>query len=436
MSSHDHGAEREAVPPWFWPLHVFFRSQASGGILLLIATVAALIWANSPWAGSYHHVLATPISFGWGEWLVAMALEHWINDVVMAVFFLAVGLEIKRELLVGELASWRQAALPVIAALGGMVVPALLFAVANAGTPTLRGWAIPTATDIAFAIGILSLLGSRVPLGLKVFLTALAIADDLGAVVVIAVFYAGHIDAAWLAAAVAMTLVAWAAGRAGIRHPVAWAGMGILLWVCVHASGVHATIAGVALAAVIPAGSAATRRQAELLRDGLQQNRPDLLTVPVIRQLEHECRSALSPLDRFEHALRPWVAFVIMPVFALANAGVTVDATTGSAVLSTVTVGIVAGLVLGKPIGVCLGTYAAIRWCGSSLPSGATWSSVAAVSLFAGIGFTMSLFVSGLAFADQPEAIAQAKLGILIGSAIAGTAGILVFLLSNRGSSS
>jgi len=381
----------------------FARQEASGGILLIACTAVALIWANSPWSGSYFHLWHTDPSFGFGGSLLSKPLHFWINDGLMALFFLLVGLEIKRETLVGELASFRKAALPIAAALGGMIVPAGLYALFNQSGPGAAGWGIPMATDIAFALGVLALLGDRVPVSLKVFLAALAIADDIGAVLVIAFFYTAQIS--WISLAVGgLFFVALiAANRAGARHPLIYVALGLGLWVAFWQSGIHATVAGVLLATTIPARHRDNSVHAE------------------------------SPMLRFEHALMPWNKYVIMPVFALANAGVLLGAGAARSLADPIGVGVICGLVLGKPIGIVLFSSLATRSRIATMLDGISWRQIVGVGLLGGIGFTMSLFIANLAFGDAP-ALETAKVAILAASVISGAAGaVVLFRTGPRG---
>jgi len=423
------------------PFQEFAGRETSGGILLLACAVVALVWANSPWAHLYTALWHTPLMVGFGDFTLNHDLHFWVNDALMAVFFFVVGLEIKRELLAGELASPRQAALPILAALGGVVVPALLYTLLNASGPGARGWGIPMATDIAFAIGVMALLGDRVPLGLKVFLTALAIVDDIAAVLVIAVFY--RADLAWGALGIAALclLLALAANRLGVRHPLLYALIGAVLWITVLQSGIHATIAGVLLAFVIPSRTAINQR--EFLEHGravldhfetAAQTGPfnilsDIEQQTAVEALEDACEKVQPPLHRLEQALHPWVTFLIMPLFALANAGVSLSGDLGKMMIQPVTLGVVLGLVLGKPIGVTLASWLAVRSGLASLPENVSWRHVHGAGWLAGIGFTMSLFMTGLAFTDD-EHLTAAKLGILIASLIAGVVGSVILIRS------
>ena len=420
----------------------FIRAETAGGIVLLACAALALAWANSPWASTYHGLWQIKLTVGPPGFALSETLLHWINDGLMAVFFFVVGLEIKREALVGELAAPRQAALPVAAALGGMLVPAALYAAVNADGPGARGWGIPMATDIAFALGALALLGRRAPTGLKVFLTALAIVDDLGAVLVIALFYTAQLSWAALAAAAGFLIALVAANLGHARHPVVYALLGLGLWVAFLQSGVHATIAGVLLALAIPArtrvDTASFLERGRALVDAFgrsgHQGRGILTNAgqqAALAELEMLTEGVQTPLQRLEHALRPWVAFAIVPLFALANAGVALGGV-GEALAQPVTLGVVLGLVLGKQVGVTLGAWLAVRAGVASLPDGIHWRHVYGASWLAGIGFTMSLFVGTLAFGGGPL-LDAAKVGILAASLIAGVVGWLFLHLGAPG---
>ena len=376
----------------------FIASESIGGVVLAAAALLALIVSNSslgPWYESFLH-LRTEIRFA-NDWLV-LSKPHslWVNDLWMAVFFFLVGLEIKRELLDGELASVKQAVLPATAAIGGMLMPALIYAAINRADPiALRGWAVPTATDIAFALGILMLLGSRVPASLKVFLTAVAIIDDLGAIVVIAVFYTDKLSLPMLLAAGVGVAALFGLNRARVMSVGPYVIVGLVVWVCVLKSGIHATLAGVATALAIP------------LRNP----------------------NGGSPLQAAEHALHPWVAFAVLPMFAFANAGVSLHGVSLSTLLLPVPLGIAAGLVAGKAIGVFGAAWLMVRFAGASVPSGASWTQFFGVCLLCGVGFTMSLFIGGLAFEGQgAEFETQLKLGVLGGSLVAAVLGVTVML--------
>jgi len=365
----------------------FVALESASTIVLLAATVVALVLANSTLRDAYQHALHLPLSLGIGAFQLEMSLHHFVNDALMAIFFLLVGMEIKRELALGELSSPSRAALPAVGALGGMLLPAAIYAALHAGTPTLRGWGIPMATDIAFAVAALGVFGARVPSGLKIFLLALAIIDDIGAVLVIAVFYSSELALPFLGAAAAGLALCGILGRTGVRSYGVYLGIGALVWYATYRSGIHATIAGVALGLLTPA-----------------------------RPLGGSDR---SPIDDLEHRLHGWVAFVIMPVFALANAGVSLDTSSlGDASAQRVALGVALGLLLGKPVGVTLAAWLAVRLRIAQLPSGVTWPQVVGAGLLAGIGFTMALFIGALAF-DEGPLVAGAKLGTLAASALA-----------------
>ena len=421
------------------PFQEFAGRETSGGILLLACTVVALAWANSPWAHSYRDLWHTSFSIGFASLNLSKELHFWVNDALMAVFFFVVGLEIKREVLAGELASPRQAALPIIAALGGVLVPALIYSAFNANGPGARGWGIPMATDIAFVIGVMALLGDRVPLGLKVFLTALAIVDDIAAVLVIALFYTA--DLAWGALGIAALclVLAFAANRLGVRHPLPYALIGVILWMTVLQSGVHPTLAGVLLAFMIPSRTAVNQR--DFLQHGravldhfekAAQTEPldilsDIEQQIAVGALEDACEKVQPPLHRLEQALHPWVTFAIMPLFALANAGVSLSGDFWKVLAQPITIGVVLGLVLGKPIGVMLASWLAVRSGLACLPENVSWRHIHGAGWLAGIGFTMSLFMTGLAFTDDAH-LTVAKLGILVASLCAGIVGSAILL--------
>jgi len=424
------------------PFQRFFSTSASGGVVLLVCCVVALGWANSPWAAAYHHLWETVVTVGAPGFGLSLPLHAWVNDGLMAIFFFLVGLEIKREVLVGELATRRSATLPVAAALGGMIVPAALYASINTGGPGSAGWGVPMATDIAFALGILALLGDRVPASLRVFLAALAIADDLGAVLVIALFYTSAISWASLAGAGIVLVLLLGLNRAGARRPFTYALLGAVLWFLMLKSGIHATIAGVLLALTVPARTRISEEEflakAEAsLAEFRAADEPgtNVLTNQghqhALQSLESAADEAQAPLQRMEHALHGIVAFVIMPIFALANAGVTLGDDAGMALTSPIAVGVAMGLLLGKPIGITLASFIAVRSGAADLPSGSTWMHVHGVAWLGGIGFTMSLFIAGLAFAS-PALLDVAKLGILGASTVAGIVGFLMLRFSRK----
>lgn len=378
-------------------LRDFLKEESAGGVVLMIAAAAALILANSPLAGFYAAVLNAEIALTVSGSGIEKPALLWINDGLMAVFFFLIGLEVKREVLTGQLSSWKQSSLPLFAALGGMILPALVFAAINWNSPeNLAGWAIPAATDIAFALGILALLGSRVPVALKALLLAIAVIDDIGAIVIIALFYTPGVELAMLAAAAAVLVTLALIGRAKVGSSLPYVLLGIALWFFVLKSGVHATLAGVALAMTVPLTS----------------------------------RTGKDVLERMEHALHPWVAFLVVPIFALANAGVSFAGIELSAFAAPLPLGIALGLFLGKQLGIVGFAWLAVKTGIASLPDGIAWRQVYGLSLIAGIGFTMSLFIGNLAF-TTPEQLAAVKLGVLSGSLISALGGI--FLLRSTG---
>lgn len=427
-------AVAQIIRPLVQPFTEFFRREAAGGIVLLISAVLALVLANTEWgpARYFPALWDEHLRISLSSFVLDKSLLHWINDGLMAIFFLIVGLEIKREVLDGELASVRQAALPIMGALGGMLIPALVYYLLNRGTPTAGGWGIPMATDIAFALAVLQLLGPRVPLGLKVFLTALAIVDDLGAVLVIAGFYTQDLH---------LTYLYWALGTWGIllllnalRIPSLWLylPLGAVLWYFMLESGVHATLAGVLLAIAVPSR--------------ISQNRPDLLRLlddrlrilrneahgtnadprTISEELEHLAETISSPAQKLEQRLHSVVSFGIIPLFAFANTSLTIDTNVFGQLISPLGLGILAGLVLGKPLGIGALSWAAVRLGWASLPPNVSWRHLWGAGILGGIGFTMSLFVTLLALGEHSEGEAVAKLAILLASLLAGTVGYLL----------
>lgn len=449
------GADRDRLdPPMTAPARIrpllvplaafrrFARLEAAGGMLLLGCAILALVWANSPWAPRYFGIWQAYLRIGFEGFGIEESLLHWINDGLMAVFFFVVGLEIKRELLAGELATPRQAALPMAAAVGGMLVPAGIYMALNAGGEAAAGWGIPMATDIAFALGVLMALGDRVPTSLKVFLTALAIVDDLGAILVIALFYSGDLAWGWLAFGGVSLLGLIALNGGGVRHAVPYGALGVLLWVAFLHSGIHATVAGVLAAATIPATARIdgleflNRGRAYLADFGRATDEPNLRLMShgqqdALHALEETIEEVSTPLQKLEHSLHPWVTFFILPVFALANAGVAIEGSVAAMVTEPIGLGIVLGLVVGKQVGVTLFAWLAVRFGLADLPGDVRWIQIYAVAWLAGIGFTMSLFIAGLAFGEGSALLAGAKLSILIASVAAGIVGWL--LLSRTG---
>lgn len=410
------------------PIQAFLHTEAAGGVILLACAVAALALANSPLSEGYRAVLTAPLGLRAGPLEAEFTLAAFVNDGLMTVFFFVVGMEIKRELAVGELRTLRQALLPLVGALGGMVVPAAVFLAFNWGTPAAAGWGVPMATDIAFCVGVLTMLRSRVPYALVVFVTALAIFDDIGGILVIAFFYGHGLHPAWLALAGGATAVLVLMARGSVRSPVAYAAVGALLWYALHHGGIHATIAGVITGLAIPAR--APRPSRSVLRD-LSAHAAELLRKPedeeldsaAIAEMEERLEEIESPLTRLVHGLHPWVAFGIMPVFALANAGVDLRALEPAQLVGPVAVGTGLALFAGKQIGIFAITWLAVRAGLAPMPGGASAAKLLGVSAVAGIGFTVALFIAGLAFAQSPEVLDQAKVGILGGSLVAGLAG-------------
>lgn len=419
------------------PIQRFVHAEASSGVLLVAAALAAIAWANSPWSDAYHDLWEAKLTFDLNFVSVTEDVRHLVNDGAMTLFFFVVGLEIKRELLRGELASVRRATLPIAAAAGGMILPASIYLAWNAGGAGEHGWGIPMATDIAFAVGVLALAGPRVPTSLKVFLLALAIVDDLGAILVIALFYTDsvHLEPLLWGGAVLGLIVASRAG--GVWSILYYVIPGVLFWLAVLESGVHATLAGVVLAFLTPAGPVPRREEyhsslrdmiddlARADREGRREE-ADLITSDIDRLTDNR----EPPLDRLESALHPWASFLVVPLFALANAGLELswDSLVDSAT-SGVSLGILAGLVLGKPLGIALFSWLAVRTGLAALPDGARWRDIWAIGLLAGIGFTVSLFISGLAF-DSAELADRAKVGILGASLVAGVAGFAAVRLT------
>lgn len=418
------------------PFVRFARMESAGGILLLASTIAALVWANSRWEHSYEAIWHAQASLGFGPFFLSESRHEWINDGLMSVFFFLVGLEIKREVLIGELSSLRQAAFPFIAALGGTIVPALFYILVARSGEASKGWGIPMATDIAFALGVLALLGDRVPLSLKVFVTALAIVDDIIAVLVIAIFYTAEIHYISLAAGLALVALSFGANLLGIRRPAVYAVIGLFVWFAVLQSGVHATVAGVLLAFTIPARTYLDRdhflNRCRKLLDRFEAAPPDSHEAhSTIHTLELQCELVESPLHRIEHLLQPWVSFLIMPLFALANAGVRIWGNTLAAVHHPVSLGVALGLFVGKPIGIWLFARLSAFVNLATPPAEVSWVRVFGASWLCGIGFTMSLFIATLAFGEGPL-LAMSKIGTLAGSLAAGLCGS-IFLLRRSG---
>jgi NhaA family Na+:H+ antiporter len=425
----------------------FFAHPSLPIALLLGATVVALVWANSPFAASYRALVDMPLGVSFGDAALKKPLVLWINDGLMGIFFFLVGLEIKREVLVGELSNVRKAALAIAAALGGMIVPALLYTLMQRGgvPENARGWGIPMATDIAFALGLLSLLGSRVPASLRIFLTALAIVDDIGAVLVIAIFYTDTIALGTLAIGLGVFAVAIVANRRGVRSPLLYFMLGTLVWLAFLKSGVHATVAALLMAFTIPARTRIDRKAflGDVARStttlaALPPNDNDRLNSPeeqrVIDAIAKKLDHVQAPLQTLEHQLYPIVKRAVLPVFALANAGVAIDGSLGASLTHPVALGIGVGLVVGKPVGVFVFSLIAVKLKLAELPNGATLRHLLGVGLLAGVGFTMALFIGGLAF-DDAALVDVSKVGILAGSVIAAFLGLAVLGIGGKSKS-
>jgi NhaA family Na+:H+ antiporter len=416
------------------PVQKFVHTEVSGGIVLLGAAVTALVWANSRWSGSYEALWDTEASLQIGRLLLAHSLREWVNDALMVIFFFVVGLELKRELLRGELSDWRRASLPVAGAIGGMIVPALLYIAFTYSQPTAHGWGVPMATDIAFALGVLALLGDRIPAPLRVFLLALATVDDIGAILVIAVFYSERLVPVALVFGLILIAVIVGMQRLGVRNLLYYAPVAALFWFSVLASGVHATIAGVILGFLTPVRAYVTKEE-------FSQSSPGLITAVqqaiannnrdqaegLLGQFEELTAATEPPADRLIRLLHPWSSFLVLPIFALANAGVVLTTETlQQAIVGPISVsrGVIVGLFLGKPLGIASFAFLAVRMRFARLVDGIRWPDLIGVGMLGGIGFTVSLFISDLAFADS-MVTARAKIGVLIGSLLAGVAGYL-----------
>ena len=433
---------RRAVERVLRPLERFLHVEAASGVVLLVAAVVALVWANSPWSASYEKIWHAPVTLGVGPYSSTNSVHFWINDGLMVVFFFVVGLEIRREIHEGELSEPKRAALPLAAALGGMVIPAVIFLSINRGLPSQPGWGVPMATDIAFAVGVLALLGKRVPAALRVLLLALAIIDDIGAIIVIALFYSSGLTIAGLLLAGGGIAGVLLLQRLGVRRPVAYVLPGFVIWLGCLRAGIHPTIAGVILGLLTPArawlGEAgflvAIRHAVEEFRgqSDREDHRAEDLLGPLghVRQAQQE---AVAPVVRLQTTLHPWVAFVVMPLFALANAGVTLD---GDGLLDPemrpVLVGVVLGLVVGKPLGILAMSYLAVRLRLAVVPAAVSWRGIAVVGSVAGIGFTMAIFIAGLAFSSAAH-LNAAKFAVLAASAVAAVVGLVVGRLVLRG---
>ncbi|MEZ4398531.1 MAG: Na+/H+ antiporter NhaA [Kofleriaceae bacterium] len=408
------------------PVERFLAIEASSGLILLLAAAVALLWANSAWSASYHDLWHTPVGIGLGSWSASASLHYVVNDILMAIFFFVVGLEIRREMHGGELSDLRRASLPIMAALGGMVVPALLYLLIAPGSAS-HGWGVPMATDIAFAVGILALLGKRVPPALRILLLATAIIDDIGAIIVIAVFYSSGVAVEGFAIAGAGVAAILVMQALGVRRALAYIPAGMVVWIGVAKAGVHPTIAGVIIGLLTPAQAwygvkrfvEVSRRQLDEVEATCADNdAPAHALAEPMAELQKAHREATAPVGRLEHILHPWVAYAIMPIFALANAGVSLGGLDVGAAPGAL-IGVIAGLVVGKPLGIVLMCALAIRLGFAALPKGVTARGLVVVGVVAGVGFTMALFIAGLAFPESPSLHGVAKVGVLSASAIA-----------------
>ena len=414
------------------PIQAYIHTEEVGAAILIVAAAAALGWANSPWSESYLDFWHINISFDIHVFAISEDLEHLVNDGLMAIFFFIVGLEIKRELLHGELSSFRKAMVPVAAAIGGMVAPALIYTAFNGGGEGAAGWGIPMATDIAFALGVLALLGKRIPAELRVFLLGLAVVDDLGAIAVIAIFYSDAISWVDLGLAVGLFAVIAACVRFGVGSFGFYLILSVVMWQFLLESGIHATLAGVALAAIVPSKPALQRKDYAVTVDALLQefrvemeNGEEEEAQTTVEEIERLSRGTEGPMERIEGIVHPWVSFIILPLFALANAGIVFSTDTlADASTSPVTLGVFVALLVGKVVGILGATWLAVRLGIGSLPTGVTWAQVLGVGLLAAIGFTVAIFVSGIAFEDH--AVSDlAKIGIFAASLLAGVVGYL-----------
>jgi Na+:H+ antiporter, NhaA family len=433
MPTHD-GRKPLAPPPLRLPapLREYLREEAAGGVVLMAAAALALGWANSPWRAAYTALWQTPLAVQLGRFAIEADLRHWVSDGLMTLFFLVVGLEIKRELVAGELRTWRGAALPVVAAAGGMAVPALIYAAANAGGPGAPGWGIPMATDVAFALGVLALLGPRVPAALKVFLLTLAVVDDLGSIAVVALFYSRGVDLGALAVAAGLLALVAVLVRARIWWLPLHAGLGLALWLALWQAGVSPVLAGVAMGLLTPARPTAPPEVARDRGGALAGELAADPHPPTLREMLREARGTVPLAERLAHDLHPVSAFVVVPLFALANAGVSLErgglaAPGAGAVLG----GVLAGRVVGKLAGIVAAAWLAVRLGLAVRPEAVSWAQLAGVATVAGIGFTVPLFVADLAFPDG-RLQAPVKLGLLAASVVAGAAGALVLVLAAR----
>jgi NhaA family Na+:H+ antiporter len=441
---------KEYIAPWerafdrvLTPIEEFIHRQTTSGILLMLCAIAALVIANTSWSETYHHILELYFTIGVDKWVLSMTLHHWINDGLMALFFFVVGLELKRELLVGELSNLKAALLPIIAAIGGMILPAVIYMGMNPSGHTFNGWGIPMATDIAFALGVLALLGNRVPTALLGFLVALAIVDDLGAVLVIAIFYTEQLNFPALIGAGAIFLFLVSLNLGGIRKPLPYVLLGVVLWLFFLKSGIHATLAGILLAFIIPIRPKYNperflKRANELLQEigDNYRSEPNIIKNyqmrAKVRALENGVHQVQAPAQVLEHHMHIPTAYLIIPIFSLANAGVPIEwSELGNTLTHPVSMGVIAGLVIGKILGISGFVWIALKAGVGSLPSSLNMKHIIGASMLGGIGFTMSIFIAELGFSNSPEDLLMAKTGILIASLVAGICGYIWLYLNS-----
>lgn len=413
------------------PIASFLRVEAAGGVLLLVAAVVALIWANSQWADGYESLWTTEIALDIGSFEIREDLRHWVNDGLMVIFFFVVGLEIKYELVSGELRDPKAAMLPIMAAFGGMAVPAAIYLLFNAGTAAESGWGVPMATDIAFAVGLLAVLGRRIPWAARVFLLTLAIVDDIGAIAVIAIFYTDDLSMPWFAAAAGGILVIVGLRRLRVWSMPVYILVGIFVWFAMFESGVHATVAGVIVGLLTPAKPLLDQEKAQQYA---LESIPDGLDASEVRRYRFLLGESVPVAERLEHTLHPWSSYVVLPVFALANAGINVQGgILADALGSPVTIGVALGLIIGKTVGVTLASWLTVKLGFGRLPTDTGWGVMFGMSIVAGVGFTVSLFIVGLAFGDDVVTAADAKVGVLGGSIVAACVGAAVLIANDVG---
>jgi len=431
MSKEKSKIQNQPIDAIISPLVKFLHIESASGIVLLLATVIALVIANSSAGVAFHHFWEQIVGIQFGSFTLKMSLHHWINDLLMAIFFFVVGLEVKREMMVGELNSWQKASLPLFGAIGGMLVPAAIYLFMQSGEPGVSGWGIPMATDIAFVVGIIAVLGKRIPNGLRIFLLSLAIADDIGAILVIAIGYTGNLDLISLLYAAAFIGVFLIFIKSGIRNSVIYIFVALVVWYFIYKSGIHATIAGVIIGLLTPIKPHISENKlSEVFQNSLGYLKGEgwhskSQRYGTLKEIEKAARISISPLERFETGLHPWVGFFIMPVFALSNAGVVFEI---SDFTNPVALAVMSGLLFGKPIGITLFSFFSVKMGISKLPKGVNWGAIIGGGFLAGIGFTMALFIGGLALSSS--LLDAAKIGILGGSFLAAIIGSIILLIA------